>query len=107
MAKFKLIRRTIDDTEADHVLELAHAGMSRKLIATEVYGSDRNGEPLLSSMQRVHHILRWYGVRCTDYRNGKNKLGRAMIAAIRREADVTEAIRTATKQMAAALKKTA
>lgn len=107
MAKFKLVRRSIKDDEADHVIALADAGMSRKLIATEVYGSDRNGNPLRSSMQRVHHILAFWGIRCTDYRNGQNKLGRAMIASIRRNADVISAIRASTQEVVATLKKTA
>lgn len=110
MARFKIIHRSIEDLEADHVVELAHAGMSRKCIATEIYGSDRSGQPLRSSMHRVNHILSTWGIRCTDYRNGRNRLGRAMIGAIRREAseaDLTTAIRALAKETANAMKKIA
>lgn len=103
--KFKLVRRSIQDQEADHVIDLANMGMSRKLIAKEVYGADSAGEASHSSLMRVHHILSSWQVRVSDYRNGKNKQGRAVIAAIRREADVLESIRAAQKEVSQALRK--
>lgn len=103
--KFKLVRRSINEAEADQVLNLAAWGMSRKLIANEVYGTMTNGEPTQGSLMRVHHILRDYGGRVTDYRNGKNQNGRGVIAAIRREADILPAIRAAQKEVAALVRK--
>lgn len=104
--RFTLVRRSIKEAEADQVIALADAGMSRKLIAQEVYGSDSKGKPLRSSLARVHHILYAWGVGVTAYRNGQNKHGRAIIAAIRREADVLGAIRAAGKEVAALVRKT-
>jgi len=101
--KFKLIARSIQDHEADHVIDLGSMGMSRKLIASEVYGSNKKGECTHSSLMRVHHILRDYGIRVTDYRNGRNKEGKAVIAAIRREAEILPAIRAAQKVVATAM----
>lgn len=103
--KFKIVRRSIQDEEADRVLDLASWGMSRKLIAKEVYGATATGEPTAGSMMRVHHILRGYGIRVTDYRNGKNQEGRAMITAIRRESNILDSIRAAQKEVAALARK--
>lgn len=103
--KIKIVKRSISDAEADQVIDLANWGMSRKLIAREVYGSDAQGEPS-HSLMRVHHILRDYGIRVTDYRNGRNPNGRAMISAIRREANVIESIRAASKEVAMLARKT-
>lgn len=104
--KIKIMKRSITEAEADQVIDLAAWGMSRKLIATEVYGSDAKGEATHSSMMRVHHILRDYGIRVTDYRNGRNQNGRAMISAIRRETNVLESIRAASKEVAMLARKT-
>ena len=104
--KFIIVRRSIKDGEADQVLDLAAWGMSRKLIANEVYGTTANGEPTQGSLMRVHHILRDYGGRVTDYRNGRNQNGRGMIAAVRREADILAAIRAAQKEVATLVRKT-
>lgn len=104
--KFKLVQRSIQDAEADQILDLANWGMSRKLIAKEVYGTMANGEPTQGSLMRVHHILRDYGTRVTDYRNGQNRQGKAMIYAIRREAEVLDAIRAAQKEVATLVRKT-
>lgn len=104
--KFKIVRRSIKDEEAEQVLDLADWGMSRKLIAKEVYGSTASGEPTQGSLMRVHTILGVYGIRVTDYRNGRNQQGRAVISAIRREANVLESIRTATKEVATLARKT-
>ncbi len=104
--KFKIVRRSIRDEEVDQVIELANWGMSRKLIAKEVYGSTANREPTQGSLMRVHYILRDYEIRVTDYRNGRNKQGRALISAIRREAQVLDSIRAASKNMAALARKT-
>lgn len=101
--KFKLIKRSIQDQEVDQVLDLADMGMSRKCIASEVYGTTEVGTPTASSLMRVHHILRDYGYRVTDYRNGRNKHGKAVIAAIRRDANVLESIRAAQKEVKTAL----
>ncbi len=102
--KFKIVRHhSIKEEEADQVIDLANWGMARKLIAIEVYGSTAIGEPTQGSLMRVHHILRDYGIRVTDYRNGRNRYGKATIAAIRREADVLGSIRAAQKEVAAAL----
>lgn len=104
--KFKLIKRSIQDHEADQVIDLANVGMSRKLIAKEVYGSNSKGQPSDSSIIRVSHILSTWGVGVTAYRNGANKYGKAMIAAIRREANVLSCIRAASKEVAALVRKT-
>ncbi len=105
--KFKLVRRSIPEAEADQVIDLANMGMSRKLIAREVYGgADSEGEPTHSSLMRVHHILSTWGVGVTTYRNGGNKEGRAVIAAIRREANILDSIRAAQKEVTTALSKT-
>lgn len=101
--KFKLVKRAIRDEEADQVIDLAEWGMSRKLIAAEVYGNQGNGEPTPGSRMRVDHILRDYGIRVTDYRNGRNRNGKTMITAIRREANVLESIRAAQKEVVAGL----
>lgn len=104
--KFQLIRRSIQDDETEHVCALADMGMSRKLIAKEVYGAKSSGEPVDGSPARVHNILATYGVRVTDYRNAANKHGRAVVAAIRREADVLSVIRSAQQEVAKAIRKT-
>ena len=104
--KFKLIKQCIKDEEADQVIDLANWGMSRKLIASEVYGTQGNGEATHSSLMRVNHILATWDVRVTDYRNGKNKYGRSIIPAIRREADVLESIRVAAKEVTTRMSKT-
>ena len=104
--KFKIIKRSIKNEEVDQVLNLADWGMSRKLIAKEVYGSTASGKPTQCSLMRIHTILRDYGIRVTDYRNGRNQQGRAMISAIRRETDVLESIRIATKEVTALIRKT-
>ena len=105
--KFKIVRRSINEEEADQVIDLANWGMSRKLIAMEVYGTDSgSNEPHDSSLMRVNHILHDYGVRVTDYRNGRNKYGKATIAAIRREANILDSIRAAQKEVATQIRKT-
>lgn len=104
-SKLKLVPHSVRDSEVDHVLDLARVGMSRRLIATEVFGKMKNGEPDDSSLQRVAYILAREQVGVTEYRNGKNATGRAMIAAIRREANVLTAIRTAATATTAAMKK--
>ena len=104
--KFQIVKRSIRDEEVEQVLDLADWGMSRKLIATEVYGGGEGDQPSKASLMRVHHILRDYGIRVTDYRNGRNKHGKAMISSIRREAHVLEAIRAAGKEVAAVIRKT-
>lgn len=104
--KFKIVKQSIKDEEVDQVLDLADWGMSRKLIAQEVYGSTASGEPAQGSLIRVHTILRDYGIRVTDYRNGKNHQGKVMISAIRQEAHVLESIRTATREVMTLARKT-
>lgn len=104
--KFKIVPRSVQDAEADQVIDLADMGMARKLIAKEVYGSDSKGEPSHSSLMRIQHILSYWGVGVTAYRNGKNKHGKAVIAAIRREGDVLGSIRAAQKEVAALVRKT-
>lgn len=104
--KFTIVRRSIQDAEADQVIDLARMGMARKLIAEEVYDSDTKGEPSQSSLMRVHHILSYWGVGVKEYRNGKNKEGRAVIAALRRGANILVAIRAASKEVASALRQT-
>lgn len=103
--KFKLIARNVKAEEWEHVLALAEAGMSRELIACEAYGTTKKGEATPGARSRVSHILREQGVGVTAYRNGRNKLGRAMIHAIRREADVIQSIRNATAETIAAMAK--
>jgi hypothetical protein len=99
MSRIRLLPFKIKDPETEHVLELARAGMARKLIATEVYGTDPCG------LQRVHYILGRERTGVTEYRNGKNSLGRSVIAAIRREANIIGAIRQAAKRQSAAFKR--
>ena len=101
--KFKIVRRSIQDQEIDHVLDLADMGFARKLIAKTVYGSDKNGEPTRGSLMRVHHILASWGIGVTSYRNGENDHGKAVIAAVRREADIIKAIRAAGKDVVATM----
>ena len=95
--KFKIVRRSIQEEEVDQVIELANWGMSRKLIAKEVYRSTANGEPTQGSLIRVRYILQDYEIRVTDYRNGRNKQGKALIGAIRREAHILDSIRAASR----------
>lgn len=104
--KCQIVKRSIRDEEIEQVLDLADWGMSRKLIATEVYGGGDGHQPSKASLMRVHHILRDYGIRVTDYRNGRNKQGKAMISAIRREAYILEAIRAASVEVSAVIRKT-
>lgn len=101
--KFTLVKRSIQDAEADHILDLADWGMARKFIAAQVYGSNTRGEPTPSSIARVDHVLRDYGKRVTDYRGGKNQFGKAISAAIRREANVLNSVRAATREVVAKL----
>jgi len=101
--KFKIVRRSIQSQEAEQVLDLADMGLSRKLIAKEVYGTDKSGEPTRGSLMRIHHILASWGVGVTSYRNGENKHGKAVISAIRREADIIVAIRAAGKDVVATM----
>jgi len=89
----------VDEPETEFILHLARAGMSYACIAQEVYGSKTDYH-----VKRVGYILAYEEVRVTDYRNGKNQTGRAMIAAIRREADVLGAIREAAGQATEAVK---
>jgi len=103
--KFKLTARSIESEEVSHVIDLADMGMSRKLIAKEIYGSTSDEEPTPKSMMRVHHILRDYGVRVTDYRNGKNKHGKSVIAAIRRDSNILQSIRLSGKMLNALIRK--
>jgi hypothetical protein len=100
MTRLRLVKRMrVDDPETDMIVQLAKAGMSYKCIAQEAYGASTDYH-----VARVGYILAWEEVKVTDYRNGKNQMGRAMIAAIRREADVLDAIRTAAGQAAEATK---
>jgi hypothetical protein len=105
MARLKLVARHLADEEWVYIVALADAGMSWKFIAKEVYGTQKNGEPSESSVLRVKYILQNEGTKVTDYRNGKNRLSRSMVSAIRKEADVLSAIRSATAETTAALKR--
>ncbi len=103
--KLKIVKHKVQDQEWEHVVALGTVGMSHKCIAAEVYGSIKDEEPSVSSLHRVAYILHMEETKVTDYRNGRNPTGRSMICAIRREANILEAIRKATGQTVAALKK--
>lgn len=100
--QFRLVKRSIEDAEAGHVEDLAAMGMSIKLIAEEVYGagSSKNSKVL----HRVHHLLYSKQLRLSDYRNGRNKHGKAVIAAIRREANILDNIRAAVSKTSNAMR---
>lgn len=102
----KIVSRSIQDAECDHVVELAMWGIARKMIAMEVYGTTKDGEPSERSLMRVHHILRAFEIGVTDYRMGRNKNGKTMLTAIRRETDIVDAIRVASKEVLAQFRKT-
>lgn len=96
----RFVKYSVQDQEWGHVVALATVGMSHKCIATEAYGSTSK-----SSLSRVRYILRMEGSSVINYRNGKNPTGRSMIVAIRRGGDVLSAIRKATANTVAALKR--
>ena len=102
MAKFHFIKRTVMESEVDHIIDLGRAGMACKCIAAEVYG-----EPTETSIRRVSHILGREEIRLTDYRMGRNQMGKAMISAIRNQVDIVNVIRAASKRITQALRKTA
>ena len=103
MSRFRLVKMMqVNQPETDFILTLARAGMSYSCIAKEVYG-----ESTESGIRRIGYILAWEGVKVTDFRNARNSLGRAMVSAIRREADILSAIRVASNRAAAAIRKTA
>ena len=105
MTRLRLVKRMpVDEPEAEFIVNLARAGMSYACIAREVYGKATDYH-----VKRVGYILTYEEVKVTDYRNGvgKNSLGRAMITAIRREANIISAIRSAASKAAEAIRKTA
>lgn len=104
MAKLKFVKRTVVDSESDQIINMAQAGMSYHCIASEVYGTDKRGEPSDGCITRIGYILQREDVRVTDYRNARNSLGKAMINAIRRGANIIESIRTSSQQMSKRLK---
>lgn len=97
--RLKLVKHKVKDQEWENVVALGNVGMSHKHIASEVYGDDDD-----ASVGRVRYILYMEETRVTDYRNGRNSMGRSMVAAIRREANVLSAIRKASGQQMEALK---
>lgn len=100
MTRLRLVKQMrVDEPETEFILQLARAGMSYACIAQEVYGSKT-----IYHINRIGYILAYEKVRVTDYRTGKNPTGRAMIAAIRRDADVIGAIRKAASLQADAVK---
>ncbi len=99
---FKFVRQSIDEDSIEDVLALADMGLSYKTIAREVWG-DGHIETLV---KRVANILNSYGIRVRDYREGLNKHGKSVIAAIRRDANVLQAIRSAAKEVTASIRKT-
>lgn len=96
MSRLKFVKQRIEEPETEMVIELAHAGMSYACIAREVWGEEGP-----SAVQRVGFILSWEGVRVRDYRNGRNQLGKTMIAAIRRGANLIGHIKAASVKAAA------
>ncbi len=107
MGRFKLIKQSCREEESEHICELARAGMSVACIAAEVFGTMPNRKPTKDSIRRVGYVLWYFEVRVTDYRNGRNKLGKSMISAICREANVVSAIRLAAGKQAAAFSRQA
>jgi len=100
MTRLRIAKQTrVDGPETDFILHLAKAGMSYRCIAQEVYGSTSDYH-----VSRIGYILSYEEVKVTDYRNGKSPTGRAMIAAIRRDANVLSAIRQAASRVTGALK---
>lgn len=106
MRRLRLVSRSVNSADSAFAVELARAGMSRRLIAKELYGDDKKGKVSSKSLNRVGYLLGLEEQNVTDYRNGQNSLGKVMISAIRSEAKITEAIRGATKEIKAALKRT-
>jgi len=90
----------VDEPETDFILSLARAGMSYACIAQEVYGKKSEYH-----IRRVSYVLAWERVKVTDYRNGKNPMGRGMISAIRRDANILDAIKAAASQVGEAVRK--
>ena len=105
--RLRLMKHDVTEPETHRILELAKAGMSYALIAAEVYGTKANGEPTDISVRRIGYILSREGVGVTDYRNGHNSLGRAVIAAIRREANILQSIRSAAREVAVKVRESA
>ena len=106
MTRLKLATHSrVRPAETDLILEFARAGMSYRLIAAEVYGRGKNGKPSRSAVCRVGYILNCEGVGVSDYRNGQNAIGRATISAIRRDANLLEAIRAASGRIVTTLRR--
>lgn len=100
MTRLRIVKQMrVDGPETDFILHLAKAGLSYRCIAQEVYGSTSDYH-----ISRIGYILSWEEVRVTDYRNGKNSTGRAMIAAIRRDANILSTIRQAAGRVTEAMK---
>lgn len=100
MTRLRIAKRTrVDEPETDIILQLAKAGMSYACIAQEVYGNKT-----AYYIHRIGYILSYEEVKVTDYRNGRNSTGRAMIAAIRRGANVLASIRTAAQRQTQSMK---
>jgi len=100
MAKLKVVTRRLGEFETDHVIELAHMGFSYNSIAFETYGGDSDGIVNGKSVDRVKYILKREEVGVREYRNMKNTFARSIVAAIRREVDIVQVIRSASKQVA-------
>jgi hypothetical protein len=96
MRNLKISRKA--DMKEDQVLGLAGVGFTAKRIAKEVYGSE-------DFHHRVGYVLYKNASGVTLYRNGKNDLGRSILAAMRREVNILDAIRSAGKQVTTALRK--
>ena len=104
MTKLKLVKRTVVDSESDQIINMAQAGLSYSCIASQIYGTDKRGEPSSGSISRIGYVLQREEIRVTDYRNARNSVGKAMVNAIRRGANIIESIRTSSQQMSKRLK---
>lgn len=102
--KLKLVKRTVVDSESDQIITMAQAGLSYNCIASQIYGTDKRGEPTTGSISRIGYILQREDIRVTDYRNARNSLGKAMISAIRRGANIIDSIRSSSQQVSRRLK---
>jgi len=102
--KYKLVARHIKDQEADHAIDMARWGFSHRKIAGEVYGTDKQGHVSDRQVRRIGTILYGWGIKVKDYRNGQNKEGKAVLAAVRCDTNLLDAVREAGKEQLRILK---